>query len=267
MSGKCVITITEEKREYFMVAVISARKNGFYYIVVLLLLIVAGCGKKAVRDDTEEPVVYAIRKTVSTPVWPQDARDRADLAVSLFRNKVVDPTPILIGASLSKPEGSDNVILYLAVFDEDKDILGVGLREEYATPNGQQKILEEIYPVYAHSTFSRVVDARWMPIKLRISDERKDEYLWQNFLNCNDYQKTLREYVRSKKLPENSFEVDPCSCIVSVYNFAVWADTLPPIWVTIPKPGKIDVWIWVYDKAGNKSEPVKLLNFIDANSK
>ena len=74
-------------------------------------------------------------------------------------------------------------------------------------------------------------------MKIRTANERKDEKLWQEYVS-EDPLENIEEYVP-------------------------WEERVPPIYISIPEPDKVDVWIWIYDKAGHKSEPVKLLNYID----
>lgn len=37
-----------------------------------------------------------------------------------------------------------------------------------------------------------------------------------------------------------------------------WEKKLTPVWISIPEPGKLDVYVYVYDRAGHKSELVEM---------
>jgi hypothetical protein len=39
-----------------------------------------------------------------------------------------------------------------------------------------------------------------------------------------------------------------------------WEDTLPPVWISIPEPNSVVVSLYVYDKAGYRSNEVRLLD-------
>ena len=64
--------------------------------------------------------------------------------------------PILILAFLKEMSTpSLHYYLRLCVFDQRKDRLGIGVKEEWSDPNGSRVVLEERYPVFAHlSTYT-----------------------------------------------------------------------------------------------------------------
>lgn len=236
--------------------------TGIVFCEILLLLSVPGCKKSTLKKDREDPVVYAIRKAVKNPVWSSDARERADLAVSQWENGILDTVPILINACLSRAEGCTEIMLILPIFDEDMDVLGFGIKEWHVKQNGQIETIEENYSVYAHTPFSDVMDLHWVPVKNRTASKQKDPNLWEEYVH-SDCNEIFQEFINSEQVEKAIYKIYLCPDVNVLDLSSVWAATLPPIWVSIPEPNKVDVWVWIYDKDGNKSEPVKLLNFID----
>jgi len=174
---------------------------------------------------------------VINPVWPPEVRNRADFAVSQWENGVLDPQPIIIYASLTKAEGYDEIHFLLGIFDEDKDILGLGISEQYAHSNDQQQEIVETYAVFAHARFVDVMDLYRIPFKVRENADTKNDQLWQEYVD-SDYEQLLQE--------RNG-----------------WRASIPPVYISIPHPQDVRVSVWVYDKAGNKSDLVELLNYIN----
>jgi hypothetical protein len=207
---------------------------------MLLFYTVSACRKTSPEEEREDPVVYAVRKMVKTPVWPNDARRRADLAISKWQNGLVDPEPIVVNACLTRFEGYDEIDFAIMIFDEDRDVVGVGISERPVEASARNDRIEETYPVYFHTPFVDVADLHMVPFRVRTADKRKDEQLWQKYLESN-YEELLQKH-------------------------GSWEATVPPVWLSIPEPNKVDVWVYVYDKAGNKSEPVKLLDFTKRNT-
>lgn len=155
---------------------------------------------------------------------PLQSKERAKQTLSKWENGFVDPKPVLIDALLITPKGEKKPVLLLAISDEDQDLLGIGIRERYLEPNGSAgDIIEETYPVYS-SDPPPVVSHQIVPITIRTTAQRKDRELW-------------KQYVEAGGLSEEG---------------------LPPLWVSVPDPNRVDVWVWLYDRQGHKSEPVQL---------
>ena len=171
----------------------------------------------------------------------ESSEKQASLAISKWENGKVDPEPILITAVLHKPVGGDEVYLGLAFSDENKDVCGVGIQEIYIGLNQGQDELEEIYPVFAPGGSPMVscngVSFNLVPINLRSGKAIKNDVAWQKYLEL---------------------DVDD-----NVENIM---DVLPEIWISPPEPNKIDVWIWIYDKSGHQSEPIKVKNLLPSAS-
>ena len=209
-------------------------------VSVFSMTTVSGCKKDSSQSEGSDPVVNVLNRVVNNHILPIHVKNRAESAISKWKNRIVDSKPILICAGLEKPYGIDKKILALIIFDEDRDIVGFIITEKYLEPDGEKTELQEDYPAYVHDENIAAVDAYWFKVQIRDKKQQKDEKLWKEYEDTN-LEELTKENVRE--------------------------DTLPPIWISIPEPNKVDVWVSVYDKAGHKSEPVKLLNRINENSK
>lgn len=217
------------------------------FMVIFFLPTLSGCRKDSSESEKYDPVAWNLTDIVRNPDLPVDVKNRAELAISQWRNDVVDCKPILVHAVLGKPQGVDKVFLALIIFDEDRDTVGFVIKEEYVDSNGVHTTLEEDYPAYVHCLPFEVVDAHGVVIQIRDKHQHKDEELWSEYVNT-EFEQLVNKYIRSDDFSIESF-----------YPGRFWEDTLPPVWVSIPEPNKVDVWVYVYDKAGNRSEAVRCL--------
>jgi len=156
---------------------------------------------------------------------PYLSENRVHKAIAKWKNQTLDPEPILIDARLVTPIGKAETVLALCVSDENKDLAGIGIRESSPSVAKERWLNEEIYPIYHHFS-PAVVSNQMIPVLIRKNGERKDQQRWREYMTHG------------------------CA-----------SDNIPPILVSFPEPNEIEVWIWLYDKAGNKSEPIKLIYF------
>jgi len=80
--------------------------------------------------------------------------------------------------------------------------------------------------------------ARIVPVDIRDADQQADKERWHSYMKGEGIDVNIpmsREY---------------------------WEETLPSVLVSVPKPNTIEVNVYLYDRAGHKSEPVKLLSGI-----
>jgi len=210
-----------------------------------------GCKKNSPQSDMSDSVVHVLDRIVNNSVIPIEAKKRAESSLLLWKNRVVDKKPILIHAVLEKHKGIDETILTLIIYDEDKDTSGFVISEECLDANDVKSTLQEDYPAYVHNPPPAVADAYWFEVNVRDNHQRKDDKQWKEYTS-----KSLEE------LAKNHIQNDPSS-EESFEPMQYWRETIPPIWVSIPEKNNVDVWIHVYDEAGHKSEPVKLLNQIN----
>ena len=218
---------------------------------IVLLLMLIGCEKKPDKQEEFDSVSYVLNERLKHPSSPIVVRQRAELAMSKWKNGIVDSKPILIEAYMLKAEGIEQIDLALTILDEDRDVIGFAIKEKPFSSNATPMILVEEYPAYIHCLPFTICDIHLVPIHIRVAHQQKDVKLWDKYLGI-DYEGLFKEYERKHTLSDDI-----------VYPEVFWEETFPPVWVSLPVPNKIDVSIWVYDKDGNKSEPVKLLNFLD----
>ena len=130
--------------------------------------------------------------------------------------------------------------LHLAVilYDEDKDVLGLGVHEQYTDPNGRRSERLEEYPLFVHrQVWEDVVHARSIRVHIRDAGQQKDSQAWE-------------AYVRGEEM--NRERVGKS---VSYYE-----ETLPPVWISAPDPNRVSVNMYLYDRQGHKSAEVEVLN-------
>jgi len=174
----------------------------------------------------------------------QDLKEqRVELALSKWQNGRLDSEPILLSAALGKPVGRETGRLSFYTFDEDKDIVGFGIVEEYTDSNGSRTTLTEEYETTEKRQYPRdeAVQSFIVRVEIRDAGQRKDEQRWN-------------EYLEAK--PD---DVDARG------DLAPAGETLPampPIWISIPEPNHVDVRIYTYDQQGHKSQPFRVVNFI-----
>jgi hypothetical protein len=197
-------------------------------VVVILVPAISGCKRDPVLDDLKRLKEESKGKGYSA------VGQRYELALSKWQNHTVDPEPILINAGLGKPRVLP-VFVGLITFDEDKDVVGLGIKEEYAEVNGIKTTLTEEYPAFVHRMQPDALCFRFFPVQIRDSDQRKNTQRWE-------------EYVKGEGIDVNDVRV-----------LKRWRETLPPVWVSIPKSNTVNVYVYIYDQAGHKSNPIKLL--------
>jgi hypothetical protein len=159
-------------------------------------------------------------------------RERAKLALSKWQNQDTDPEPILFWAGIAQPGKA----LGLLFHDEDMDVIGFGIDQYYVDANGTRQVLVEEYPVFVHFQWSDVGPLKIVPMQVRNSGQRADKERWNSYMKGEG--------------------IDPNMAMSREY----WMENLPPVWVSVPEPNVVDVNVYVYDRAGHRSESVRLLN-------
>ncbi|MHC4144464.1 MAG: hypothetical protein ACYSWW_21005 [Planctomycetota bacterium] len=164
-----------------------------------------------------------------------DVMQRAAPALSKWLNPTSDPEPIMFWAVLARPSKRPET-LWLYFIDEDMDAVGFAIEEHYVDAKGARQTRLEEYPAFAHTQWIDVLGSRMIPVCLRDADQRADKERWNSYVEGTS--------------------IDPNMLTSRDY----WKERLPPVWVSIPEPNVVDVNVYVYDRAGNRSESVKLLN-------
>lgn len=208
-------------------------------IMFLFSLLVIGCKKKPESTMSDKLVLHMLGNLKTSSVSKfKDITEQVDHCISLWENEVLDAKPTLFFAAITK-HGTDTVF-NLYTYDEDKDIMGIRIQEEYIGEDGSKENIDEKYPVFESMVFKFVVGTPWCFFKIRDDlSVKKDEEKWKVWREAveSNSQEFLEKYENNEEL-------------------------IPRAYASIPVPGKVDVWISVYDRAGNESESIKLYNLL-----
>ena len=223
----------------------------FLFVYSITSLLVIGCERKPKSFDVNMDIL----EQWSRRPWPNDDKERLRYAINKYNNKMVDPVPILIRAVLSKRIEPEKCNLGIAILDEDKDLLGFAIREESKDPNGTVTVLEEDYPVFAHYPGFVVANMYGFDISVRKDEKRKDENAWDDHLKMDfDAQVShLRSPTSSKDWMSDDHSVGTYKKV-----YKLWKSSIPKIFISRPNSDKLNISIYVYDRAGNKSNTIEL---------
>jgi len=200
-----------------------------FCVIVICTTPLMGCGCAEQEDGTVQEL-----ERIKMSMKDAEAKSRIVTALSMRQNNVVDRKPVLIVAGVGGDK--EEMFLRMAMYDENEDVAGLGVCEEWNTVDGRRDSLVEEYPVFAHSR-DGVLSYSRMPVELRDSGQRKDEELWRIYAEeRGSYESSLRDSASNGKIPA--------------------------IYVSVPEPNDIDVFVYVYDRAGHKSDSVRLMNAI-----
>jgi hypothetical protein len=214
-----------------------------WVVLVLFCFCVLGCGK----DPAREIEIKELQQ-LSQRAWvPPDAKERIHSVLEVYQDHIRSPQPILIMATLIKSEGRERHELGLLAFDQHKDLAGFVVRETSHDPNGAVIVLEERYPIFAHYPLTVSYHCHLVPVLVRDDHQRKDEKQWAEYLAI-DWDRLVKARVRDRSSPTFWDSL-----------WGVWNDTLPPVWISLPEQGRIEVSVWVFDRAGRESNVVNLL--------
>jgi len=177
-----------------------------------------------------------------------DLGKRAKAALSKLKNGVLDTEPNLILAIIGFPKPSEPA-LNIIYFDEDRDIRGLRVKEQYIDPNGMTTTIEEDYPLFVNALDTLISEHTMFPIRIRDKNQRKDRCLWLEYANLN-LDELIRKYLDKKQhVGDDTFT-----------RGVLWKEKeMPPVYISVPDPNKVQVFISIYDRAGNESESIKLL--------
>ena len=203
-------------------------------ILVLLMILPTISSCRRDRDPVSEDLKLMIKNYSNELPKFSGNMQRAQLALLNWENRVLDNKPILITGLLTQVIGYEDVYLALITFNEDKDIIGFGIMERCVDANGLKTFLIEEYDAFVHLVMPPVRDLRMVPLQIRNANQRKDNQRWD-------------KYVRGEGIAVNE-----------IRNVERWKETLPPVWISLPDPNSTDVYIYIYDNAGNKSDPIQL---------
>jgi len=227
------------------------------FVYAITFLLVTGCERKPKKIDVNMDIL----ERWSRRPWPDDDKERLSSAINKYNNKIVDPVPILIRAGLGKQIEPDKCTLGLGILDEDKDLLGFVIREESKDPNDTVTTLEEDYPVFAHHPGFIAANMYGFDISVRKGEQKKDEKAWDDHLKMDFVAQVNHLKPPSSSVDWNSVDWMSDNIDTKTYRivYKLWKSSLPTIFISIPSSDKLKVWIYVYDKAGNKSNTTELV--------
>jgi hypothetical protein len=202
----------------------------------MLTVEAAGCRRDPVLGALKRFDEYAKEKGGDVE------KQHAALTLSKWQNHRLDGEPILLVAQLGNPTGTEIVKLNLLTFDEDQDIIGLGIVEEHFDVNGSKTTLTEEYPALGPlmDPEDTALQVLYPTVQIRSAGQRKDVEQWKEYINA----KPMNIHARRDEIP-------------SGYR---WPD-MPPIWISIPEPNHVDVHVYIYDEEGHKSDPLRVAKF------
>jgi len=162
---------------------------------------------------------------------PIDMKQRIEMAQKMWQNGKADLEPILISACLTKAEGRERIYIGLITFDEDTDVIGIGIKEQYIDPNNLKTTLTEEYPAFVYRMSPEVDELRLCPVQIRSNSQRKSTQKWE-------------EYIKGEGIDVSTLK-----------HTERWRETLPPVWVSFPDPNHVHVQVYIFS---SKSRSVAL---------
>lgn len=194
-----------------------------------------------ITANTELRVVQALAGDDSVPTG---VRTRAQKAMAEWRDT---DQPLLVRAMLyNSPITTDGrPMLHVIALDRNFDLCGIRVREEHRTTDETTSKIEESYPIWAR--YVRAPGTTWVNsaryVDIRDNNQRKDPVRWERYL-LDSIDWIIHKYFRGRRTPRG-YGVD-----------------MPPIWISVPEPNKVRVWLSVYDRVGHESEYIEVENLL-----
>jgi hypothetical protein len=215
--------------------------------LVSSIFLAAGCERRdsdarvtqeGSSDSVGQFLMRSVQQAPDGSVW----KKYAALALEKWQNGVLDPEPILLGAQLSKSSKDQRPYLAVLTYDEDEDLAGIGVEEQRSDANDltTEAVVEE-YPIVAHLNQPDVTRFLRVPVHIRDSGQRKDPNAWDQYV------------------------AHPLDYRTGTERIERWRQDLPPIWISAPKPHTVNVRIYIYDRAGHRSDAVEVLDRLAGN--
>jgi hypothetical protein len=139
--------------------------------------------------------------------------------------------------------------LRLVVEGEHRDLHGLRIMEQFVDANGVIFTLKEDYPVWIDSSYAPSWGRDSVNVHFR---QHKDEQLWQQYL---EDVRVRQELAAKNKEAQAAGE--------AVFHIETKKMEIPPVWLSLPEPNKVRVFVSVYDRAGNESEAVEIKDVLD----
>jgi hypothetical protein len=229
-------------------------------VITLIILssnyfLTAFSGCKRQKYDRQKFIFDLALSSLTDTVNKQKSSDTSDIgkrakdALSKLKNGVLDTDPIILHASIGLVEPNDEPSLFLLYFDEDSDLRGLCIKEEYFDPNGMKRALEEDYPIFVNALDTLIYENIRFPVVVRDKYQRKDEFLWLEYVKRN-LDALIRKYIDNQQHDSKD----------TFTRGVPWGEEeMPPIYISVPDPNRVKVLVSIYDRAGNESDSVELL--------
>ncbi len=208
----------------------------FLSVVILLLIILSSFLVIRFRNDDSLNEQEMIEKLVTGSNLGDfsDVKNNTQYAISKYNKKSIDPEPVLVFAHIEEDSENPKATLSLLSYDEDGDLSGILIKEKHIDSSGNEMIFEEEYPVFIFWKPPKGVFMFFIFNHIRKNGQIKSEEIWKRYIDGLNVEK---------------------STIRSVVD---WERTLPEVFVSVPEPNKVEVEMYLYDRAGHKSKPVLL---------
>jgi len=163
-----------------------------------------------------------------------------------------DPKPVLTKVALEDMGfGTDSLgFLTLIVHEGDHDLYGLRIKEQYTDANGTTITIQEDYPVWIDSPYGPSWNSNRVPVGFR---RHKNQKLWQEYLA---HVRAHQEWANKKKQAGQHDDID-------ALDIKVRKEEMPPVWISVPEPNQVRVFVSVYDKAGNESDSIEVEGALD----
>ena len=196
-------------------------------LIILIILFVVSC-----KENDDEFDTRAFLERIKIQFSSKNENDivgNIETAISKYENKQLDQTPIIIWAFLLYNTGGEPSNLDIECYDEQKDIVGIGIKEKSIDSDGKEIILIEEYPVLTHRKRPWITSGIGVPVKIRNTGQRKSEQKWNDYIKAEG---------------------------IEQLDVKDWRDNLPDIWISMQEPNQVEVEMYIYDKEGNKSNSI-----------
>jgi len=207
-----------------------------------LFCLLFGCRRHSV-DFVAESLVFA-KQDPYARFDAANVEGRVEKALLQWKSEKANAEPMILYAIIADANLGEHpnpkVPLMCKIFDEDSDVIGLGVREQYTDQAGQTVMLDEKYPLDVHrapfySDSPTIIMMLEVDVHIRNQNQRKDETQWEAYVS--------------------GVGIDVNGMLDGDY----WEKTLPPVWVSMPEAGKLDVFVYAIDSEGNMSSPIPLV--------
>ncbi len=201
---------------------------------------------------TQENVTYTsandLEAIIKDEGVPAEVRARAETALMRLKARTAKgsptPEPLLVRASLCRIKEGGAALNIVAV-DQDRDVIGLRVKEAYVDSNGRTTSQVEAYPAYLERyTPWRFEEEPLLPVAIRDRGQRKDFVAWEVYLI--DCYNLLAEIRSGTKVSQR-----------------IYGPAMPPVWISKPEGNNVRIFVCLYDGQGHESEYVEVEDLLN----